>query len=63
MVDDADREQVPNTDDAAAACAGCGRPMGRGQPIFHFDDRRYHVDCVPAAHASRAQALLGVKGC
>lgn len=62
-MDEGDREPVPNTDDAIVACGGCGKPLLRGQPVFHFDDQRFHVDCVPAEHASRAQALLGVKSC
>lgn len=44
-------------------CAACGEPTRRGEPTFFFDDERYHPDCVPAEHASQAQALLGVKSC
>ena len=44
-------------------CAECGLPTRRGEPTFFFDDERYHLECVPAEHAARAQALLGVKSC
>jgi len=51
------------TGEAPPACAGCGEALLRGQPRFVFDDLRYHLDCVPAEHAARAKALLGVKSC
>ncbi len=47
----------------APTCGGCEHEVRSGQPTFFFDEVRYHVMCVPAEHASRAQSLLGVKSC
>ncbi len=44
-------------------CGGCASEIRQGEPVFVFDEVRFHVACVPAEHSSRAQSLLGVKSC
>lgn len=57
MAEQLDFDAVP------IACGECAEEFRAGDPILHFDGLRFHIGCVPAEHASHAQALLGVKSC
>ncbi len=60
---DAAADTMEDMESDVRTCGGCGAEIRRGEPVFVFDEVRFHVACVPAEHSSRAQSLLGVKSC
>jgi len=40
------------------ACIVCGRPNGYGVPVYCFDERHGHADCLHAEHEEKLGAFV-----